>query len=877
MAKVSASKLIQGDKMRKVLRSGLSAALVLGLLLSGISCTQTSSVTPTPAPTPTPTPAVTPILQGETIVVTSTADSGPGTLRQALLDAQSGDTITFDPAVFPPSAPATIYPSSQLPPITQGNMMIDASNAGMILDGRKITTPQSVDGLSLSSNSNTIRGLQIVGFSDAGIALHSGASYNVIGGDWGIGAGPLGQGNLISGNGNFGIGLWDEGTSHNTIQGNYIGITLDGMATWGHSRDGIHSNGANHNLITGNVIGGNNNAGVMLCCVADGGNVVTGNIIGTDEGGANPLGNHLAGVLIDRTSYNVIGPGNIIAYNTGQGIMFWENTAYNTVTQNSIHDNGDKGINLASASDARLSAPLILEFDLQVGSLAGWACANCTVEVFSDSSDEGAIYEGQTKADSNGEFNFSKGVSFTGPHLTATATAPDGNTSEFSAPTPGTYKSLTLQQGNTLPKTLLQPKRSAELADNRIGGDYGSDMAGFHEAVFKLGLKWVRLAFDGKGSSLNWQRVEMAPGTYVVSSDEDAFITEMADNGVNIILNLGVGPGDGIEGKRFATEEEIERYLDYVRFMVHHFKGRVTYFELWNEPGGVNPADNTPSNIGMSVDTYAGIIKRAVPIIRQEDPEAKIVVGALGGDWISNFPGYGEFSRSILHIPYLKNLIGSGVMPLVDGISWHPFYGNLPVDPYYQSYPDFVKEIKEMAASEGFEGTYFAEEIKYYSEVTSEAWGKSPPVVTETVAAKYYVRAIVMHLGLGFIVSTAGQLEYNELTPDTIRALCTIMAGAQPIDLPVEIQSEATNIRSYSFSLSNGDRLVALWTDGVAADDDPGIEAAVTLADFSAKKVTAIDVLHGFEQELVTSVEDGSLVIHNLMVKDYPVIIRLSD
>ena len=39
---------------------------------------------------------------GETILVTSVEDSGAGSLRQAILDAQAGDTITFDPLVFPP-------------------------------------------------------------------------------------------------------------------------------------------------------------------------------------------------------------------------------------------------------------------------------------------------------------------------------------------------------------------------------------------------------------------------------------------------------------------------------------------------------------------------------------------------------------------------------------------------------------------------------------------------------------------------------------------------------------------------------------------------------------------------------------------------------
>jgi hypothetical protein len=78
---------------------------------------------------PTSTP------QGRTLIVTSPADTGPGTLRQAMLDAQNGETITFDAIVFPSDAPVTIFITSGLPEIMQGNVTIDASNAGVILDG----------------------------------------------------------------------------------------------------------------------------------------------------------------------------------------------------------------------------------------------------------------------------------------------------------------------------------------------------------------------------------------------------------------------------------------------------------------------------------------------------------------------------------------------------------------------------------------------------------------------------------------------------------------------------------------------------------------------------------------------------------------------
>ena len=44
---------------------------------------------------------------------------------------------------------------------------------------------------------------------------------------------------------------------------------------------------------------------------------------------------------------------------------------------------------------------------------------------------------------------------------------------------------------------------------------------------------------------------------------------------------------------------------------------------------------------------------------------------------------------------------------------------------------------------------------------------------------------------------------------------------------------------------------------------------------FVAQKVIGIDVLHGFEQELITEVENGSLIVRNFLIKDYPIILRL--
>ena len=129
---------------------------------------------------------------GPTITVTSAADSGPGTLRQAMEQAQSGDTITFDPVVFPPTAPVTISITSDLPGFP-GGLTIDASDAGVILDGSSMPAGW-VGGLQIvSSDGNRIQGLQISGFSGRAIDISGDSQHNVIGGDRNIAGGDLSE------------------------------------------------------------------------------------------------------------------------------------------------------------------------------------------------------------------------------------------------------------------------------------------------------------------------------------------------------------------------------------------------------------------------------------------------------------------------------------------------------------------------------------------------------------------------------------------------------------------------------------------------------------------------------------------------------------
>jgi parallel beta-helix repeat protein len=616
-------------------------------------------------------------------------------------------------------------------------------------------------------------------------------------------------------------------------------------------------------------------------------NTIMGNLIGTDPTGSTDWGNNGTGIEIgDGASHNIIGPNNVIAYNGQYGInMGRESIDFNwsignTITGNSIHSNGHGGINLWGDSNNRSEPPTILDFNLATGTVTGATYANCTIEIFSDGSLQGEVYEGKTKADANGIFTFNKGTSFIGPYLTATATDVEGNTSQFSAPTFGESKSIVLQEGNSSPKLQIRPRISSELVDNRLGHLGGLDVhsdSSVEDWIYKMttdmSYTWTRTGLAG--NDFNWPNWGITREE--ISPYQDKAITDLAENGIEVILILEYGDAKmaGEPYWCYKEEDQIQGFLDQAQFIVHHFKDRVEYYEISSEPELVDFGKPF-----IEVADYINLVRRVVPVIRQEYPEAKIVIPCTGSLYQNDVR------------EYFFEVIESDVMPLVDVITWHigPASPEYKAKDYY-SYPDLVQEIKDTASEHGFRGEYFIEELMWRTP-------KEPHPVTydeygEISSAKYYGRGIVMNLGMDFTYIGGGpEFEYYDEVPyatRVVRNLGTIMAGAEPIDMSVEMETQSKSesfffscqrnaeyIRQYSFSLPNGDKLVTLWIDGKAVDGYPGIETTVTIPGFSTQRVVGIDVLNGFEQELIMSREEGNLVIENLLIKDYPIILRLS-
>jgi len=746
-------------------------------------------------------------------MVTIPANNGPGSLRQALLEARSGDTISFDPAVFPPQQPVTITLLNGLPPLTQGHLTIDASDAGVILDGSQAGGEWTA-GLEIASPGNTVRGLQIVGFSGPGILLQPSAQFNSIGGERGTGQGLLGQGNLI-------------------VQ----------------CSDGVFLHGSD--------------------------NLIQGNLIGTDLSGQTRLGNRGQGIAIGETaSRNTIGPDNVIAYN-GSGINIYSAEARsNRITANRIYGNEQPGIYYFynEVDKSRLlypPRPAVLDFNLNTGRLEGVCCPDCAVEVFSTRKTDGEIYEGRTIADEYGGFLLEKGAAFPALGLTATCTDSEGNTSEFSSPTVGASGVFQLQAGNSTPRLPLQESGYASLSFNNLGEmqpldcqDPQFEATRYLARLSRLNLTWLRVALDW----FDWPEV-VRSGEYSdfeITPCQDRAVDILHQNNIPVLLTLTYWDPEIVlypGYSRFHDENEVQRYLEYVRFVAGHFKGKIAWYGILNEPNV--PGDDQRY---VKIDDYINLVRRVVAVLRESDPQAKIVIGE-----VTPLNELGAYE-------YLLEIVRSDLMAIVDGIAWHGSSGlSLEYQPrYYLNYPGWVDQIVQSALGNGFQGEFFASELAWRTPDTPQPISGQAWFYSDTVAAKYYARGIVYHRGRGFVV-LVGHENYDRIPRIfwVVRSLGELLAGAQPVELPFEIEGPGVTVLSYAFSLPDGSRLLALWRDGVAVDDDPGQELTLAFPGVGPTRAAGLDPLYGFQQELVTDVADGSLTIPDFLLKDYPLLIRI--
>jgi parallel beta-helix repeat protein len=314
-------------------------------------------------------------VSANTYLVTNTNDSGGGSLRQAILDANGNsgtDQISFN---IPGSGVQTISPLTPLPTITDpvvidgytqpgasANTLTGGDNAVILIELNGSQTPPGTNGLNISAGASTVRGLVLnnfAGFNGSGVAanaiwLNTKGGNTVTGNFIGIdttglikkgnqtgvridqsgnntigGTTPAAR-NVLSGNINYNLQLIGVGTTNNSVQGNFIGTDATGAAALfqfiGIEMDGTGAGSTNTIGGTvagaGNVISGCPSYGINLLGAS--GLTIQGNLIGTDVSGTKQVGNG-TGINVNATGVTIGGTTaaarNVISGNS-EGISF---------------------------------------------------------------------------------------------------------------------------------------------------------------------------------------------------------------------------------------------------------------------------------------------------------------------------------------------------------------------------------------------------------------------------------------------------------------------------------------------------------------------------------------------------------------------------
>lgn len=222
----------------------------------------------------------------------------------------------------------------------------------------------------------------------------------------------------------------------------------------------------------------------------------------------------------------------------------------------------------------------------------------------------------------------------------------------------GAISMLHADGADNAPSSSLIPRRSSQIKDgfginsNLPRAPYVPPNRWWWTRMFDAGVNFIRIGqYENSSDYTGWDWVERKRGEYSVVPELDDYVDSLVENGVHIEIQLLYGnplytspagrlpetinpaPGGAHNPDRSLyalfwppkTPEQIEAFAKYARWMVNHFRGRVEYYEIWNEPN-INYWNPTPNP-----EDYGRLFKAAADAIHATDPKAKVVFGGLSG------------------------------------------------------------------------------------------------------------------------------------------------------------------------------------------------------------------------------------------------------
>lgn len=148
----------------------------------------------------------------------------------------------------------------------------------------------------------------------------------------------------------------------------------------------------------------------------------------------------------------------------------------------------------------------------------------------------------------------------------------------------------------------------------------------------------------------------------------DQLVAAAEASGMELIVRLSNPPGwtraQG-EGENnvdtFAPPDNVQDYADYVSAVVSRYKGRIKYYQLWNEPNIYPEWGSYP----IDPEGYVELLKAGAEAARAADPDVVIIAGATAST-INLQPADPPPGNSLNDLLFLQRMYDAGAAPYFD-------------------------------------------------------------------------------------------------------------------------------------------------------------------------------------------------------------------
>ncbi|MBL8055711.1 MAG: hypothetical protein JNK29_03390, partial [Anaerolineales bacterium] len=151
--------------------------------------------------------------------------------------------------------------------------------------------------------------------------------------------------------------------------------------------------------------------------------------------------------------------------------------------------------------------------------------------------------------------------------------------------------------------------------------------AGFH--WLRQEFPWADLEISAKGNFEDCRNSAATGGCVSAWDKYDQIVGLAEQHGLEILARLSSPPAwsraDGDARGAFAPPDNVQDYADFAAAVAEHYRGRLRYFQIWNEPNiypewGDQPADP---------EAYARLLCAAYDRLKQVDPAIVVVSAPL--------------------------------------------------------------------------------------------------------------------------------------------------------------------------------------------------------------------------------------------------------